>query len=142
MAATAKSATSRGKAASARTASAKSSGSQAGGAASVKRDASVPPATVAKAAQRGLDLREKHGRGGTEVGVKRAQQLVARMPVPDEDVIAIVSYFARHTVDKDAPGFSDRATPSAGYIAWLLWGGDPGKAWAERRKAQIERAKG
>jgi hypothetical protein len=38
----------------------------------------IPPAEVAAAAKRGLELREKFHRGGTSVGVHRAQQLAAR----------------------------------------------------------------
>jgi hypothetical protein len=37
------------------------------------------------------------------------------------------SYFARHEVDKKGEGWG---VDSAGYIAWLLWGGDAGRSWA------------
>lgn len=49
------------------------------------------------------------------------------------------SYFARHEVDKDADGFrpGEPGFPSAGRIAWALWGGDPGQRWA---RAIVERA--
>jgi hypothetical protein len=26
---------------------------------------------------------------------------------------------------------AEEANPSAGYIAWLLWGGEPGRRWAK-----------
>jgi phage head maturation protease len=38
------------------------------------------------------------------------------------------SYFARHEVDKKGEGWG---VDSAGYIAWLLWGGDAGWRWAK-----------
>jgi hypothetical protein len=38
-------------------------------------DGFVPPQEVRSNAKRGLELREKHGRGGTEVGVARARDL-------------------------------------------------------------------
>jgi hypothetical protein len=41
-------------------------------------------------------------------------------------------YFARHASDRSAAGWGSRSNPSAGWIAWLLWGGDPGRAWADR----------
>jgi hypothetical protein len=41
-------------------------------------------------------------------------------------------YFARHASDRSAAGWGSRSNPSAGWIAWLLWGGDAGRAWAER----------
>ena len=100
-----------------------------------------PPATVAKAAEKGLKLREQFGRGGTDVGVRRAEQLSKRAAVSAEDITAISSYFKRHAVDKDAKAhaWGDDKDPSAGYIAWLLWGGDAGERWADKVKAQLDR---
>ncbi len=99
----------------------------------------TPPAAVAAAAKKGLALREKFGRGGTDVGVNRAQGLAARHPVTADDVVHISSYFARHAVDKDAKAheWGDESDPSAGYIAWLLWGGDAGQKWADGLKAKL-----
>ena len=100
----------------------------------------VPPAAVAAAAKKGLALRDKFGRGGTDVGVKRAEGLAARHAVTAEDVTHISSYFARHAVDKDAKAheWGDESDPSAGYVAWLLWGGDAGKAWVDDLKAKLD----
>lgn len=97
----------------------------------------TPPKAMADNAARGLELHEKFGRGGTEVGVARAVGLRGRAPVTPKCIVKITSYFARHEVDKDAPDFSNRDNPSAGYIAWLLWGGDEGRAWAETKKAEL-----
>ena len=36
---------------------------------------------------------------------------------------------ARHEVDKRGAHFGDEENPSPGYVAWLLWGGEEGKAW-------------
>jgi len=102
----------------------------------------TPPAAVAANAKKGLELRERFGRGGTEVGVERAEGLAARKPVTEADVAHIASYFARHEVDKDTHShkWGDDADPSAGYVAWLLWGGDEGRAWAERLKRGLDGA--
>ena len=54
----------------------------------------------------------------------------------------MVSYFARHSVDKRAENFGNDDNPSAGYIAWLLWGGDAGQKWAEEHKKALDNAKG
>jgi hypothetical protein len=99
----------------------------------------TPPAAVAKAAQQGLDLRATFKRGGTEVGVRRAHQLVARKPVSEADIAKISSYFKRHSVDKQAKAhrWGDTDDPSPGYIAWLLWGGDAGEKWADGVKASL-----
>lgn len=94
-----------------------------------------PTQKMAASAKKGLELREKFNRGGTEVGVKRAKQIVEGHAMSDEDVKSIHSYFARHEVDKDAKSheWGNDEDPSAGYIAWLLWGGEEGKAWADRQ---------
>jgi len=89
-----------------------------------------PPAVVRKAAERGLELRREFGRGGTEIGVARARDLSNGKRIPPQTINRMLSYFARHEVDKKGEGWGDENNPSAGYIAWLLWGGDAGWSWA------------
>lgn len=92
----------------------------------------TPPDEVASAAQRGLDLRAQQtpsNRAGTPVGVARAVQLANRRPVSVDTLQRMVSYFERHEVDKQGEGWG---RDSKGYQAWLMWGGDPGRAWARR----------
>jgi len=98
-----------------------------------------PTQEMADNAARGLALREKHGRGGTEVGVARARDLKNRTNLSAETVRRMDSYFARHAVDKQGEGWGE---DSAGYIAWLLWGGDAGRDWAARKSKELERAEG
>ena len=86
-----------------------------------------PPEEVRNNAARGLELRDKYNRGGTEVGVARARDLSNGKSIPADTIQRMVSYFARHEVDKKGEGWGK---DSAGYIAWLLWGGDAGKSWA------------
>jgi hypothetical protein len=52
----------------------------------------------------------------------------------------MTSYFARHEVDKQGEGWSpgEDGFPSAGRIAWALWGGDAGRTWAEKIKRSME----
>jgi SPP1 gp7 family putative phage head morphogenesis protein len=87
-----------------------------------------------------LEWREEYGRGGTAVGVARARDLVNRKNLSPDTVARMVSYFARHEVDKEATGFreGEEGFPSAGKIAWQLWGGDAGKAWSEKKWSQIK----
>jgi len=99
----------------------------------------VPPQAVAEAAEKGLKLRGAFHRGGTQVGVARARDLQNREALSDQTIKRMASYFARHQVDKRAKNFGDDSNPSAGYIAWLLWGGDPGKRWALKEKAKSSR---
>ena len=99
----------------------------------------VPPQTLAENAEMGLRLRREFHRGGTQIGIARARDLRARKRLSEDTIKRMASYFARHAVDKQAADFGNRRNPSAGYIAWLLWGGDEGRDWAERKKAEIER---
>jgi hypothetical protein len=90
-------------------------------------DGFVPPQQVRANAKRGLELRKKHNRGGTEVGVARARDLSNGAALSLDTIKRMNSYFARHEVDKKGEGWG---VDSAGYIAWLLWGGDAGWSWA------------
>ena len=100
----------------------------------------TPTLRMAAAARRGLRLRKKFGRGGTEVGVNRAHQLAQRRSLDAKDVKSMHSYFARHEVDKNtiSHAWDSDSDPSAGFIAWLLWGGDAGRIWADRKAKTLE----
>ncbi|NIQ78533.1 MAG: DNA-binding protein, partial [Anaerolineae bacterium] len=97
-----------------------------------------PPRDVARAAARGLELRKKFKRGGTPVGIKRAVQLARRDPVSVRTLQRMVSFFARHAVDR-RPGWGNPRNPTNGYIAWMIWGGDPGRRWAIHELARFKR---
>lgn len=103
-------------------------------------DTFKPTQKMAAAARRGLRLRTKFGRGGTEVGVARAHQLAQQRDLDATDVKAMHSFFARHAVDKDTKTheWDSDSDPSAGFIAWLLWGGDAGQAWADRKAKALD----
>ena len=109
------------------------------------------PKQVAAAAKKGLDLRKKRealqksgaigaseSLGGTDIGVSRAVQLADGGKVSLSSLKRMAAYFSRHSADKKAEGFGDDTTPSAGYVAWLLWGGDPAEAWAKRTLSKEE----
>ena len=98
----------------------------------------IPPADVAGAAKRGLELRKKFNRGGTSA--HRARQLSERRPLSLRTIVAMSAYFARHEVDKASKSheWSDETNPSAGYVAWLLWGGEPGRRWADAMKSRAQ----
>jgi hypothetical protein len=104
-------------------------------------DESFPvPKGVADEAETALAWRREHGRGGTEVGVARARDLKNRRPVSLDTLKRIKAYFDRHESDTDAEGFrpGEPGFPSAGRIAWGLWGGNPARRWAEDRLAGVE----
>jgi HK97 family phage portal protein len=99
---------------------------------------SVPSAVKAEA-RRGLKWREEFGRGGIGPG-----QTTARMLIGNKMTIARVrkmrAFLARHEVDKQGEGFNpgEKGYPSAGRIAWALWGGNPGQGWANKIMRQVE----
>ena len=101
----------------------------------------TPTDAMAKEAERGLAMRKEFNRGGTEVGVARAVQLVSKERLSPRTVRRMHSFFSRHEVDKRAEGFrqGEEGYPSAGKIAWLLWGGDSGQTWARRKAAALDK---
>jgi HK97 family phage prohead protease len=101
-----------------------------------------PPSGVREEAAKGLAWRSEYGRGGTAVGVARARDLSNGTNISPDTAKRMASYFARHEVDKQGEGWSpgQDGFPSAGRIAWALWGGDPGQAWASKLTRQIEAA--
>jgi hypothetical protein len=86
-----------------------------------------PTVTMARAAQRGLTLRDASApsqQGGTPVGLARANQFSLRQPVSLDIVKRTYSFLSRARVYYK-PGEN---TP--GTQAYLLWGGPAGLVWA------------
>lgn len=96
------------------------------------------PAKVSSAAKKGLELHREHGHGGTEVGLEMAEKLSSGHKISSEDVLHVSKYFPRHAGDNLEQDGSDGKTPSNGYIAWMLWGGDAGREWSEKLRAELE----
>ena len=105
----------------------------------------VPPAGVASAAKRALGwiADGKAGDGFTSTGRTRAGQLSRREGLSTDTIMRMVSFFARHEVDKKAEGFNqgEKGFPSAGRVAWDAWGGDAGKSWAESVASKLNKEK-
>lgn len=102
----------------------------------------LPPQGVRNAARQGLEWRKEYNRGGTAVGVARARDLSNGIQISPETIRRMVSYFARHEVDKQGEGWApgQDGFPSAGRIAWALWGDDEGRRWSEKIAGQMDRA--
>ena len=104
------------------------------------------PQAVRNAAKRGLELRKEHGRGGLDThqakkegvgsGVQRASNLI-QGKVSYATVKRMLAFFRRHEKNKNSK--MPNGEPGAGRIAWLLWGGDAGFAWAKRIVKQEEK---
>lgn len=100
----------------------------------------TPPEEVALEAMRGLMLRHEFKRGGTSIGIARARDLKNRRTMSPATIKRMVSFFARHEVDKRGKNFFNPARPSNGFIAWLLWGGDKGHDWCKAVFSAMKKA--
>jgi HK97 family phage portal protein len=99
-----------------------------------------PTASMKEAAQRALDWKSEGFDGGTRVGLARANQIVNGEQLSEDTILRMYSFFSRHEVDKQAEGFNagEEGFPSAGRVAWDLWGGDAGFRWATSKRNQIQ----
>ena len=75
------------------------------------------------------------GKEGIGSGVARASNLANGNALSFATIKRMAAFFSRH--EKNKSGGED----DAGYIAWLLWGGDAGKAWANRIIKMVESRK-
>jgi len=94
------------------------------------------------AAKQGLAWREEFNRGGTQVGVARANQIINDKTLTPDTWRRVKAYFDRHQSDREAEGWSQGETgfPSAGRIAHELWGGDAGYSRSKKIVSQINAA--
>lgn len=111
-----------------------------------------PPKSVADAAARGLELRQKakksHKGGlttgqakkeGVGSGVQRAVNLKNRDTMSPASVRRMLRFFMRHEKNiKVDPGKTPQT--DRGYIAGQLWAGNPGYAWARKIVRQMDAA--
>jgi hypothetical protein len=98
-----------------------------------------PSNGMKSAAQRALAWHKDGKRGGTIVGLTRANQIVNGETLSESTIKRMFSFFSRHEVDKRATGFNsgEEGYPSPGRVAWDLWGGDAGFAWSRKKVKQI-----
>ena len=97
-----------------------------------------PPQIVADNAQRALDVRETMPdsmRGMTPVGIARARDLANRVNLSEDTIRRMVAYFDRHEVDKQGNTWDEQGK---GWQAWYGWGGDEGRAWANRKLREFD----
>ena len=99
----------------------------------------TPTQGMIEEAEKALEWRKEFGRGGTDVGVGTANAIIENKITP-ERVKRMFSYLSRHEVDKKGEGFNagEDGYPSAGRIAWGLWGGDAAFTWSENKTKKIK----
>jgi hypothetical protein len=98
-------------------------------------------------AKRGLALREKYNRGGLDAsqaksegvgsGVARARDII-NGNLSLDTVKRMYAFFSRHEKNYNPKKKMPDGGPTAGTIAWLLWGGSAGLAFARRVLKQEE----
>jgi hypothetical protein len=104
----------------------------------------TPPKGVLAELEKGLQW---HKEGHSGDGLRPATVAWARRMVNGEDISPekarlMRAWLARHAVDAEAEGFrpGEEGYPSAGRVAWALWGGDPAVPWSGKVVAQLEAA--
>jgi hypothetical protein len=110
----------------------------------LKADINLTPTSGMKsAAARALAWKKEGKRGGTRVGLARANQIVNGTELSESTVARMYSFFSRHEVDKKATGFSsgEEGFPSPGRVAWDLWGGDAGYSWSTAKWNSIKNSR-
>ena len=92
---------------------------------------------MAAAARRGLAMRAQQPRsrrGGTAVGLARANQFANREPVSLDTVRRTFSFLSRARV------YYEPGSETPGTQAYLLWGGPAGLVWARSILRQLEQS--
>ena len=104
-----------------------------------------PTAGMRKAAARGKRLRKKHGRGGTHEGARTATAILSGDDLGETLIRKMHRYFTRFSGLTEEQRGTEQWDPTSDKvsnhrIAWDLWGGDPGRAWARARVRQMDAA--
>jgi hypothetical protein len=92
---------------------------------------------MAAAARRGLAMRAQQPRsrkGGTAVGLARANQFANREPVSLDTVRRTFSFLSRARV------YYEPGSETPGTQAYLLWGGPAGLVWSRSILNQLEKS--
>jgi len=98
----------------------------------------TPPQGARDAAKRALEVRETKPpsqRGMTPVGLARARDLQNGVKLSPDTVRRMLSFLARHEVDKKGSTFGEQGR---GWQAWNGWGGDAGYSWAKKIVGQMD----
>ena len=99
-----------------------------------------PPEAVKSKLRKGLKLYEdgKGGKGLVAATISWARKLAAGENISPEKARKMSAWHARHAVDK-RPGWDKAGEETPGYVANLLWGGEPGRGWADRLVEAMEK---
>jgi len=100
------------------------------------------PESARNAARKAIKWKEEHGKevkAGTAVGWTRARQLANGENLSIQTIKRMKAFFDRHEKNKSInTDYKGQPWKDNGYVAWLLWGGDSARRWAERKIKQYE----
>ena len=98
-----------------------------------------PTKEMQAAAERGIRLYEdgKGGSGLVKQTITDAHKIARGVALSEEKVRKMPPWFARHATDK-RPGWDKEGEETPGFVAWLLWGGDAGRDWSERKVKELD----
>ena len=114
---------------------------------STSRESIEVPQFIRDNAKRGLEMNRKgFGGDGLTDKTKAEARDMANGKVTLGKCVRMAAWFARHKPDTKADGFKNKKSadyPSAGLVAWLLWGGDSNGSlkaaeWAEKQVKRYE----
>jgi hypothetical protein len=98
-----------------------------------------PPAGVRSACARGIKLHEEglSGDGLQPETVAWARRFAAGDEASPEKARKMAAWFARHgaSPEENRARREDKTSPA--WVAWLLWGGNPGRSWSARLTRQM-----
>jgi len=100
----------------------------------------IPPKTVSNQSKKGLKYRSKYKPTKGELSVKMAKKLFKRDKMTPAKVKQMAAFFSRHKSREILDKYKSEPWRDKKYVTYLLWGGDSGRAWAEKVKTQIARA--
>jgi hypothetical protein len=100
----------------------------------------TPSEAVKSKLKKGLKLYEdgRGGKGLVSATISWARKLAAGESITPEKARKMSAWHARHAVDK-RPGWDKAGEETPGYVANLLWGGEPGREWSDRLVKAMEK---
>jgi len=114
-----------------------------GGERAVEAGMYSPPKAVQDTAKRALKWIADGlaGDGFTAVGRARAEQLASGKDISADVVNRMISFLARHSVDKQATGFNagEEGYPSPGRVSFDAWGGEAAQEWVNGLDAKMNK---
>lgn len=101
----------------------------------------TPSERVQSQFAKGIELYEagKGGDGLVASTIRWARRLAAGEAVTPAKARKGSAWFARHETDKK-PDWDKAGEETPGYVAWLLWGGDAGRAWFDNLVERMDAA--